>query len=96
MPSGFKSLDEIINKEPAFRGLRKIIHEADVVDDFSSLFPELQKIAKAVKADKKTLTLRVENATWRNELKFKEKLIIEKINKHYSEERIMRVKFLSK
>ncbi len=95
MSSGFKSLDEIINKEPAFKGLRKIIQEADVVDDFSSLFPELQKIAKAVKVEKKTLVLRVENAAWRNELKFKEKLLIEKLNKHYNEERISQVKFLS-
>ncbi len=96
MPKGFKSLDEIINKDPALSRIRKIINEADVVGDFGILFPELQKIAKAVKAEKKTLTLRVENAAWRNELKFKEKLLIEKINNHYKEERILRVKFLSK
>lgn len=95
MPKGFRSLDEIINKEPAFKGLKKIINEADVADNFGSIFPGLRKIAKVVKVEKSTLVLRVENSAWRSELKFKEKLLIEKINEYYKEERISRVRFLS-
>ncbi len=95
MPSGFKSLSEIFDKEPAFDGLRKIIKESDVVVDFNKLFPDLVQVAKPVKVEKKTLVLRVENAAWRNELKFKEQLLIEKINQYYKEERIYRVRFLS-
>ncbi len=95
MPSGFKSLSEIINKEPALEGLRKIIKESDVVAEFNKIFPDLIKIAVPVKVEKKTLVLRVENAAWRNELKFRETQMVQNINRHFNEDRITRVRFLS-
>lgn len=94
MPDGFSSLADIINNEPGLKGVRNIIKLSDVVNEFNNIFPELAKVAVAVKVDKKNvLFLRVENAAWRNELKFKEKIIVEKINKHFCEERIKAVKF---
>lgn len=95
MPDGFKSLADIINKEPGFAGLRKIIGESDVVADFHKVFPDLEKIAKAIKIEKKTLYLKVENAAWRNELKFREETIVNGINKYFNENRIYKIKFVS-
>ena len=43
---------------------------------------------------RKTLFLKVENPAWRNELKFKETEIVEKINKFYNEERINQIRFI--
>ncbi len=94
MPNSFKSLSEAFNSEPAFDGLRKIIKESDVVSEFSKIFPDLEKVAAAVKVEKKILSLKVENPTWRSELKFREMLIVDKINNYFKEVRINRIRFV--
>jgi hypothetical protein len=96
MPDGFVSLADAFNKEPVFDGLRKKIKESDVVVDFYKIFPDFEKIAKPVKVDKQVLYLSVQNAGWRSELKFKEKIIIEKVNEYYKEERVKSLRFSSK
>jgi len=94
MHNGFASLKEIFDAEPGFENLRRVVKQSDVVNDFGKIFPELKKVASAVKVEKKALCLRVENAAWRSELKFREKEIIEKVNKFYKEKRIMLVRFV--
>ena len=91
----FKSISDIFNKEDTFANLRNSIQQVDVVSKFEAIFPDLKKIASAVKMEKKILYIRVENSVWRSELKFKQKLVIDKINKHYNQEVIRAVKFLS-
>jgi hypothetical protein len=96
MPDGFKSIKDVFNSDPALKNIRNVIIENNVVNDFEMIFPELNKVAKAKSVYKSTLTLRVENAAWRNELKFKEKEIIEKITSYYGQERINSIKFSAK
>lgn len=96
MPDGFKSIKEILNTDPGLKSVKAIINENDVVNDFVKIFPDFIKVAQAVKVQKKTLTLKVLNAGWRNELKFKENEIIEKIKSYYGEERINKIKFSSR
>jgi hypothetical protein len=93
MPDGFKSIKDVYNTDPALRKIRAVISENDVVNDFDKIFPEFKKVAQAKKTQISVITLRVENAAWRNELKFKEKEIIEKINSYYGEERITKIIF---
>jgi hypothetical protein len=88
------SLSEIFNTDPALARVRNIVKETDVAIEFDNIFPELEKVAEAVKVEKTVLILRVENPAWRNELKFKENLIVEKINNYFNELRINRVKFV--
>lgn len=95
MPDNFKSLKEVFEKEPQFKRLRNIVNASSVVADFNKIFPEFEKMVVAVKVEKKRLFLRIENPVWRNELKFKEKEIIEKINNHFKTEIIKWLKFLS-
>jgi hypothetical protein len=94
MHDGFMSLSEIFDHEPALSGLRKIIKESDVVAKFPEIFPDLKKVAEAVKVEKRTIFLKVENSTWRSELKFREKIIVDKINGFFKEDRIKYVRFL--
>ena len=94
MDKDFVKLSEIINTKPEFEGLRKRLKETEVVDGFLEIFPDLGKVAKALKVDKKTLFLKVENSVWRSELKFSESVIVEKINSFFKEERIRYLKFL--
>jgi hypothetical protein len=93
MNNGFVKLSDIINSKPEFEGLRKRIKETEVVENFLEIFPDLGKVAKAVKVDKKILFLKVENSVWRSELKFGESIIVEKINTFFKEERIKFIKF---
>jgi hypothetical protein len=93
MDKGFVKLSDIINTEPKFDGLRKIIKETEVVEGFIEIFPDLVKVAKALKVDRKTLFLKVESSVWRSELKFSESIIVEKINAFFKEERIKFIKF---
>ena len=86
-------LSDIINNKPEFEGLRKRIKETEVLDSFLEIFPDLIKVAKALKVEKKTLFLKVENSVWRSELKFSERVIIEKVNTFFKEERIKYIKF---
>lgn len=94
MPEGFRSLEDIFENEPGLDKLRSTVKQYDVVSDFGKIFPDLAKIAQAVKTEKKVLFLRVENSVWRNELRFMEKIIIEKVNKFFKEDRIKGVKFV--
>ena len=94
MHKGFMSLFEIFNTDPALARVRKIIKDTDVSIEFNKIFPDLEKIAEAIKVEKTVLILRVENPAWRNELKFKENLIVDKINSYFKETRINRVKFI--
>ena len=95
MSDGFKSLSDIINKEPGFEKIRKTIHQADVVVEFNKIFPEFEKVVSPVKVERMILNLKVENSAWRNELKFREKDIVNKINKFFGEQRITKIKFIS-
>jgi hypothetical protein len=96
MPEGFKSIKEIFNTDPSLSKIKEVINSGDVLIDFEKIFPELKQVVKAISAEKKTLTLKVENAAWRSELKFKENEIIQKINSFYREERINKIKFSAK
>ena len=94
MPDNFKSLKEVFEKEPRLKTLRNIINAYSVVADCNIIFPEFKKMVIPVKVEKKSLFLSVENSVWRNELKFKEKEIIEKINNHFKTEIIKWLKFI--
>lgn len=96
MPEGFRSIKDILNKEPGLKKIQEIITQNDVVNDFNLIFPELKKIVKALKVYRGCLTLKAENPAWRSELKFKESEIIEKINTFYNEQRINKIKFSAK
>jgi hypothetical protein len=94
MPDGFKSLGEVIKREPSFSKIREIVKSSDVVEDFYEIFPNLNKIVIPQKVDKKNLMIKVENPTWRNELKFMETELVEKINNYYKEERVKQIRFI--
>lgn len=93
MSEGFKSLNEVFNKEPSLGKIREVVKSSDVINDFYKIFPDFDKIAIPQKTIKTTLIIKVENPTWRNELKFRESEIIQKINNHYKEERINKLRF---
>jgi hypothetical protein len=94
MPEGFKSIEDILNTEPGLEKVRRIIKQSDVVLEFYEIFPDLKKLVKAVKVDKKILFLKVENSVLRSELKFKEVLMVMNINKYFNEERIKGIRFV--
>jgi len=96
MPNNFKSLKEVLNNHPGLKKLKETISENDVINDFDTIFPDFKKIVKPFNVNQGVITLKVENAAWRSELKFKEKEIIEKINSFYKEERINKIKFSAK
>ena len=94
MPDGFHRISEIFDKEPGLSRIRQVIEQSDIVNNFGKIFPDLIKIAEAVKVERKCIFLRVPNLTWRSELKFREGQITKKINNYYKEERINQVRFI--
>lgn len=94
MRSSFKSLKEVFKKERTFAGVREIVDSADVIVHFYEMFPNLEKVAIPQSCEKKVLKLKIENPAWRNELKFMELEMIEKINNHFSEKRINQIRFI--
>ena len=94
MRSNFKSLKEVFKNERLLSGVREIVESSDVMVDFYEMFPNLEKVAIPQTCEKKVLKLKVENPSWRNELKFMESEMIEKINNHFNEKRINQIRFI--
>ena len=94
MPSGFKSLKEVFRRERSLAGIRQIVDASDVIVHFTEMFPNLEKVATPISCEKKILKLKVENAAWRNELKFMEAEMIDKINNFFKEQRINQIRFI--
>lgn len=93
MPDNFKSIADIFKEDPGLASVRKIIRQSDVVLEFFNIFPEIKKVVTPLKVEKKILILKVENSILRSELKFKETLMVEKINKYFNEEIIKGIRF---
>lgn len=94
MPKDFHSFAEIVNDNPELSSLRNSLKQSEVVDSFYKIFPDLRMVVTAVKVEKKTLFLSAESAAWKSELKFKDQIIIEKINNHFKEERVKWIRFV--
>ena len=94
MPSSFRSLKEVFKKERALSGVREIVESADVLVHFYEIFPNLEKIAIPQQCEKKVLKIKVENPAWRNELKFMEVEMIEKVNSFFKEKRINQIRLI--
>lgn len=92
--NAFRTIDDVLSKEKEFVNLRTSIKNYRVVDEFENIFPELKPVAEAVKAEKQVLFLKVENSVWKSELNLKKNLILEKINKHFKESVVKKIKFL--
>ncbi|MEI7810841.1 MAG: DUF721 domain-containing protein [Ignavibacteria bacterium] len=90
-----KSFSDVFNNDESLSKLRIFVQQTDVVQKFTELFPDLRKIAKAVKLEKKVLYLSIENSVWRSELKFKQKIIIDRINEHFKSELVKYIKFIA-
>jgi Dna[CI] antecedent, DciA len=94
MHSSFKSLKEVFKKERSLAGVREIVESSEVIVHFYEMFPNLEKVAIPQSCEKKVLKLKVENPSWRNELKFMESEMVEKINNYFSEKRINQIRFI--
>ena len=94
MRSGFRSLKEVYQREKSLAGIRETVESAEVVVKFYEIFPNLEKVAFPEKSERKVLKLKVENPAWRNELKFMEAEMVEKINKFFNEERIIQIRYI--
>ncbi|NWG29678.1 MAG: DUF721 domain-containing protein [Ignavibacteriaceae bacterium] len=94
MPSSFKSLKEVFKKEKSLAVVREIVESSDVIVHFYEMFPNLEKVASPLHCEKKVLKVKVENPAWRNELKFMEAEMIDKINTFFNEQRINQIRFI--
>jgi len=94
MPSSFRSLKDVFRKERSLAGIREIVESSDVVVQFFEIFPNLEKVVVPQSCEKKILKIKVENPSWRNELKFMELEMIEKINTFFKEQRIIQIRFI--
>jgi len=95
MHSKFVSIKEALNTHPELINVRNIVKQSEVVEKFFSVFPEMGKVVKPVKVNRKVLMLRVDSSVLRSELKFNEALMIDKINKYFKEERVRSIRFTS-
>ncbi len=93
MHNKFVSIKEALDTNPGLTNVRNLVKQSEVVEKFFSVFPEMAKVVKPVKVNRKTLILKVESSVLRSELKFNEALIVEKVNKFFNEKRISSVRF---
>jgi hypothetical protein len=96
MNSDFKSLEEVLNSSPELLHIKRLVDEHNVEKDFFVIFPELKPLIKSVKFTKNILKMSVEIPSLRNELKFRESEIIEKINNFYKSDKVKKIQFSNK
>ncbi len=89
-----KSLADIIANAEELEKIRDVRLKYKVVEDFAIIFPEFAEFVKAVKLNKKILSLRVEHSVLRQELNLRQEAMIEKINKYYNKEVVNSIKFV--
>lgn len=94
MRQKIKSVYDVISEEKEFEKFRCAAKNIEVVEKFGEVFPDIVKIARPVKVDKKVLYLHVENSVWRSELNLRQKLLVERVNQFFKEEIIKSVKFI--
>jgi hypothetical protein len=94
MHSNFRSLKDVFKRERALSGVREIVESADVIVRFYEIFPNLEKVVVPQHCEKKVLKLKVENPSWRNELRFMETEMVEKINSFFKEKRINQIRLI--
>jgi len=85
------SIAEILKTSPGLAKLRESLERGEVIARLYEIFPDFLDRVEAVKLEKKALHLSVENAALRNELKFREKEIIEKINNFFGAQRVKKI-----
>ncbi len=93
MPDKFKSFAEIFEGNPGLEPVRRTVKQSDVVLEFYKIFPEMKKVIKPLKVEKKILFISVDNSILRSEIKFGESLLVSKVNKYFKEERIKGIRF---
>jgi hypothetical protein len=94
MRSSFRSLKDIFLKEKSLAAVREVVESSDVIVHFFEIFQNLEKVVVPLSCEKKILKVKVENPAWRNELKFMEAEMIEKVNTFFKEQRINQIRFI--
>ncbi|MBE2281001.1 MAG: DUF721 domain-containing protein [Ignavibacteriaceae bacterium] len=90
--SNFKTIGEVLTKEPIFQKLNEAIKNEEIKVNFEKIFPGLSEHIEVVKTEKSVLFLKVHNSVFRNDVKANEELYINKINTFFKEERIKKIK----
>ncbi len=94
MRKKIKSVFDIINEEEEFENLRIATKNFTVIDKFYEIFPDLEKVTKAIKVEKNVLFLHVENSVWRCEINLKQKIMVQRVNEYFKENIIKSIKFI--
>jgi hypothetical protein len=87
------SIGEVIANDPAFHKVRDVLEREEVFEHFFLIFPELAGHVLPDKYDSGVLKIKVDNPALKNELKFSEELLINKMNTHFKCEKIKQIKF---
>lgn len=95
MYDGLKSLKEILSTNKDLKPVQRAIKQAEVIENFFEIFPNLSKMVEPLKVEKATLHLFIENASLRNEIKFHETELIDRINEFFKEKRIRYIKLIA-
>ncbi len=87
------SVGEVIQNDPAFHKVREVMEKEEIYENFFLIFPELAGHVLPDKYDKGVLTIKVDNPALKNELKFNEELLINKMNTWFKSDKVKQIKF---
>lgn len=87
------SVGEVMASDPAFQKVREILEKEEIYEHFFLIFPELAGHVLPDKYDNGILRIKVDNPSLKNELKFNEQLLINKMNTYFKSEKIKQIKF---
>ena len=89
-----KQLHQIMSKLMKHPKIRKRLQELDVIEIWDDIIgKDLKKYIKDASFSKKTITVRFSSSVLRNELSYKKKDIIDKINKKIGKDLVKDIEF---
>jgi hypothetical protein len=91
-----KRVGDVLKTSAEFRRLARAAEEQRAIEVFPDVFPFLAEDAVPLSVADGTLHLRVENAAWRSEIKFREREILEKLNAELDGAPVRRLKFAAR
>jgi hypothetical protein len=86
-----RTFDYLFKKAPEFGKIKRAAAEGEVLEKFHEIFKGYETIAVPRKIVKGILYIEVENAAWRNELKFRDEEIAARINEFFGGPRVKKV-----
>jgi len=95
MDKGFKDIQQVLNKLLKSYNIDKVVKKEQLFENWQNIIgKDLSEKCKPIKTENTILFLKAKNSVWRNELKLRQKDLLNLIQKNTGNKIITHIRFL--